>query len=222
MSYDVGERVRDMNANGTLASMNFPSFPGFAGTHLARMPDRELTNITVSAYNDWLIDEWAGAAPGRFLPMTLLPFFDVEASVAEIHRVAAKGSLAVTLPETPYGVGAPDYGSGYWDPIFKAMCETGQVGCFHIGGAYGLLKRPGVVDDQRPVRAVPAAHRGHVQRHPAERPAAHVPGAALRAVRGRHRMDPVLPRQVRARRAQPVVDPPRQAPAGQDDDRDLP
>ncbi|MET0579809.1 MAG: amidohydrolase family protein [Ilumatobacteraceae bacterium] len=141
-TYDVHERVRDMNANGTLASMNFPSFPGFSATHLARMPDRELTNFTVSAYNDWLIDEWAGAAPGRFLPMTVLPFFDVDASVAEVRRVAAKGSIAVTLPETPYGIGVPDYGSGYWDPIFEAMCDTGQVGCLHIGGAYGLLQRP--------------------------------------------------------------------------------
>ena len=28
--YDVHERVKDMNAGGILASMNFPSFPGFA------------------------------------------------------------------------------------------------------------------------------------------------------------------------------------------------
>ena len=141
-AYDARERVRDMNANGTLASMNFPTFPGFSATHLARMPDRELTNFTLSAYNDWLIDEWAASAPGRFLPMSVVPFFDVEASVAEIHRVAKKGSLAVTLPETPYGIGAPDFASGYWDPIFEALCDTGQVACLHIGGAYGLLQRP--------------------------------------------------------------------------------
>ena len=28
--YDVHERVKDMNAGGILAQMNFPSFPGFA------------------------------------------------------------------------------------------------------------------------------------------------------------------------------------------------
>src|SRR5581483_10918682 len=31
--YDVDARVGDMNAGGVLASMGFPSFPGFAGTH---------------------------------------------------------------------------------------------------------------------------------------------------------------------------------------------
>ena len=31
-TYDIHERVRDMNVNGVLAGMNFPTFPGFAGT----------------------------------------------------------------------------------------------------------------------------------------------------------------------------------------------
>ena len=148
-AYDVAERVRDMNANGTLASMNFPTFPGFAGTHLARMPDQKLTKIVVSAFNDWLIDEWAGSAPGRFMPMGVLPFFDIDASVAEVHRVAQKGCLAITLPETPYGLKLPDYGSGHWDPVFQALSDTGQVGCLHIGGSFGLFQRPGTatIDD---------------------------------------------------------------------------
>ena len=30
--YDVDERVRDMNVNGTLASINFPSWPGSAAS----------------------------------------------------------------------------------------------------------------------------------------------------------------------------------------------
>lgn len=141
-AYDVHQRVLDMDANGVFASMNFPTFPGFAGTHLAKMPDRELTRITVSAYNDWLIDDWAAAAPGRLLPMTIIPFFDIEASVAEIHRVAAKGCLAVTLPETPYGLDLPDYGSGHWDPVFAALCDTGMAACLHIGGSFGLFRRP--------------------------------------------------------------------------------
>src|SRR5215207_3571725 len=54
-AYDIHERVRDMDANGVLASMCFPTFPGFAGTHLARVgaEDPELTSAVVRAYNDW-------------------------------------------------------------------------------------------------------------------------------------------------------------------------
>ncbi len=32
--YDVHERVRDMNRNGILASMCFPTFTGFSARHL--------------------------------------------------------------------------------------------------------------------------------------------------------------------------------------------
>ena len=57
-------RVRDMDANGVLASMCFPTFAGFNGMSLARSTiDRELTKVIVSAYNDWHIDELAGEHP---------------------------------------------------------------------------------------------------------------------------------------------------------------
>ncbi len=37
--YDVNERIRDMNANGVLASMCFPSYPSFCGALFARQKD---------------------------------------------------------------------------------------------------------------------------------------------------------------------------------------
>src|ERR1700736_6239889 len=77
--YDIHERVRDMNANGLLASMNFPTSAGFAGAWLAGLPDRQLSAIAVSAYNDWHIDEWAGTYPGRFIPLGIGPLWDVDA-----------------------------------------------------------------------------------------------------------------------------------------------
>ena len=141
-TYDVEARVRDMDVNGVLAGLNFPTFPGFAGSHLARMPDQELNRVTVAAYNDYLLDEWVGKHPGRFIPMAVLPFHDIDASVAEIRRVAAKGCRAVTLPETPYGLDLPDFSTGHWDPVFKALCDHDMVACLHIGGGFGLVKRP--------------------------------------------------------------------------------
>jgi predicted TIM-barrel fold metal-dependent hydrolase len=140
--YDIAARVADMDANGMLAGMNFPTFAGFAGSHLAKMPDQALTAAAVAAYNDWHIDEVCGNNPGRFIPLAILPHFDIERSVTEIHRVAAKGCKAVSLPETPYGIGLPSFASGHWDPIFAALLETGITPCMHIGGGFGLLKRP--------------------------------------------------------------------------------
>jgi len=148
-TYDIHERVRDMNVNGVLAGMNFPTFPGFAGTHLAGMPDKQLALVAVKAYNDFIMDELVGSYPGRFIPMCIIPFFDIDASVEEIHRLAKKGCVSITMPETPYGVGQPDFASGHWDPVFKAMSDTGMVASLHIGGGFGLIQRPAsaLVDD---------------------------------------------------------------------------
>ena len=65
--YDVHERVRDMNRNGILASMCFPTFTGFSARHL-NMHREDVTLVMVSAYNDWHIDEWAGTYPGPVHP----------------------------------------------------------------------------------------------------------------------------------------------------------
>ena len=140
--YDIDARVADMDANGMLAGMNFPTFAGFAGTHLAKMPDRELTAAAISAYNDWAIDELAASHPGRFIPLGIVPFYDIDKAVAEVRRVAAKGCVALSLPEAPYGIGLPSFASGHFDPLFAAICETGMVPCLHIGGAFGLIQRP--------------------------------------------------------------------------------
>lgn len=140
--YDLGSRVRDMDANGTLASLNFPTFPGFAGQHLAAAPDHDLTKVVVAAYNDWQIDEWAGRHPGRMIPLGILPLWDVEASAAEVGRIAAKGCTAVTFPDATYARGYPSVYTDHWDPLFSACCDHDVAVCLHIGGAFNLLTRP--------------------------------------------------------------------------------
>ena len=75
-TYDIHERIRDMNVNGVLASMCFPSFPSLCGEMFFRQPDKELARVVLQAYNDWHIDEWCGAYPGRFIPLALLPLWD--------------------------------------------------------------------------------------------------------------------------------------------------
>ena len=78
--YDVHERVRDMNRNGILASMCFPTFTGFSARHL-NMTREDVTLVMVSAYNDWHIDEWAGSYPDRFIPIAILPTWNPEGNV---------------------------------------------------------------------------------------------------------------------------------------------
>ncbi|HUE07784.1 MAG TPA: amidohydrolase family protein, partial [Acidimicrobiales bacterium] len=99
--FDVHERIKDMDAGGVLGSMNFPSFPGFSGRLFAACEDKGLALAVLQAYNDWHIEDWCGAYPGRFIPMALPVLWDPELAAAEVRRVAAKGCHSLTFTENP-------------------------------------------------------------------------------------------------------------------------
>ena len=103
--YDVDLRVRDMDRNGVLASMCFPTFPGMAGTFFGNVDDKALAAAVLQAYNDWHIDEWAASHPGRFIPLPLCPLWDPEFAAEEVRRVAKKGCTAITFSEDPVSAG---------------------------------------------------------------------------------------------------------------------
>jgi predicted TIM-barrel fold metal-dependent hydrolase len=141
-TYDVHERVKDMDANGVLGSLNFPSFPRFSGALFAEvaMKDADLALAVVRAYNDWHIDKWCGAYPERFIPCALGPIWDVDLMVAEMRRVAAKGVHAVAFSMNPHGLGLPSLHDAYWDP-FWAVCEENEiVVCMHIGSGAAMVQ----------------------------------------------------------------------------------
>ncbi len=133
--YDVGERVRDMNAGGQLGGLNFPNFVGFSGQVLNEGPDRTVNEVMIKAYNDWHIDEWCASAPGRFIPCAILPLFDVDLAAAELRRAAAKGCHAVSFSENPANLGRPSLHEDYWDPLFAAACDAETVLCLHVGSS---------------------------------------------------------------------------------------
>ncbi len=133
--WDVNARVDDMNAGGTLASLCFPSFPQFAGQIFANTEDKALALAVLQAYNDWHIEEWAGAHPGRFIPLSLTPYWDPELMAAEVRRVAAREVRAVTWSENPEKLGVPSFHSERWDPFWKACDDEAMVVCLHIGSS---------------------------------------------------------------------------------------
>lgn len=137
--YDVHERVKDMNAAGVLASMNFPSFPGFSGRLFANEPDKDLALALVRAYNDFILDEWCGQYPDRFIPMAIPALWDVDVCVREVERVAAKGCHSLSFTENPVPLGFPSYHDAYWDPLWKAVCDHDIVVSVHLGSSGQLV-----------------------------------------------------------------------------------
>ncbi len=136
--YDIDERVRDMNVNGVLGSMCFPSFVQFCGQLFARTEDKDLAITMLRAYNDWHVESWCGAYPGRFIPLAVPPIWDPALMAEEVRRMAAKGSHAVTFSENPSKLGWPSFHSDHWDPFWAACAEEGTVVCLHIGSSSTL------------------------------------------------------------------------------------
>jgi predicted TIM-barrel fold metal-dependent hydrolase len=134
-TYDIHERVRDMNVNGVLGSMCFPSFPQFCGQLFSRTQDKELGLVMLQAYNDWHVDEWCGSYPGRFIPLGLPPIWDPELMAKEVRRLAAKGCHAITFSEDPAKLGWPSLHSEHWDPFYRACVEEGTIIALHIGSS---------------------------------------------------------------------------------------
>ncbi|MFN3725960.1 MAG: amidohydrolase family protein [Allosphingosinicella sp.] len=132
-TWNVHKRVEDMDANGIVGSICFATFPGFAGQRFQKTEDREAGLAAIRAYNDWHVHDWAGAAPGRFIPLMMIPFWDVRAAVEEIERMAKLGVHALAFSDNPAIMGFPSIHDPYWDPVWKACCDHKVVICCHIG-----------------------------------------------------------------------------------------
>jgi predicted TIM-barrel fold metal-dependent hydrolase len=136
-AWDIAARIADMDLNGVYASLCFPSFlPGFTGQRLQQLTDDpELALACVRAWNDWVLDDWCGYAPGRMIPLQIPYLLDPEVGAAEVRRNAERGFRAVTFSEAPHMLGLPSLHSGHWDPLMAACEETGTVVCLHVGSS---------------------------------------------------------------------------------------
>ncbi|WP_207934038.1 amidohydrolase family protein [Actinomadura sp. KC06] len=140
--YDSVARLEDMDRAGILASLCFPSVPRFCGQLFWEAEDKELAMLCVQAYNDFMIDEWCGSAPGRYIPLVIIPLWDPKAAAKEIERTAAKGARGVAFSENPAPLGLPTIHDPkrYWDPVFAAAQETELIVCMHVGSSSTMPK----------------------------------------------------------------------------------
>jgi predicted TIM-barrel fold metal-dependent hydrolase len=140
-TWNIHERVKDMDIDGVSVSICFPSFlPGFVGQRLTLWPDdEELALSAMRAYNDWHLEAWCGAYPDRFVPQQLPYLRDPHVAAQEIRQNAARGFKAVTFSEAPFKHDLPSIHSGYWDPFFAACEETETVICLHVGSGGEIM-----------------------------------------------------------------------------------
>jgi predicted TIM-barrel fold metal-dependent hydrolase len=149
-TWDIKERIADMDVDGVFASLNFPSALGFGGVRLTMLGDPEFVLALVRAYNEWHLEEWAGYRPERIIPCQIPYLLDATIAADEIRANAPRGYHTVTFPDLTHLVGLPSLFTEYWDPFWAACEETGTVVSVHACSG-GVANK---IDPKAPVRAV--------------------------------------------------------------------
>ncbi|MER5182536.1 amidohydrolase family protein [Streptomyces sp. NPDC002896] len=140
-AWNADERVAELSSIGILGSLCFPSFPRFAGQLFMQVKDRALGLASVQAYNNWMVEEWAGPHPDRLIPLGLMPLWDPVAMAEEVRRISKLGVHVVGFSENPSKLGLPSiYDDEFWKPFWTACCDEGTVVATHIGSSSSLPK----------------------------------------------------------------------------------
>lgn len=132
-SFDARKRLAFMDEEGIYAQVLYPNVGGFGSGGFLKLKEPTLMLECVRAYNDFLA-EWCSVDSKRLLGAAAVPFWDVTASVKEIHRVASLGHRTILACTAPQDFGQPRLAHPHWNPVWAAIEETGLPVSFHIGG----------------------------------------------------------------------------------------
>ncbi len=141
-AYDANARLKYMDEMGIWAMVMYPNVGGFGAQQFLKLNDPELMLTCVQIYNDWQT-EWASADSRRLLPITSIPFWDVEAAAEEVRRCSAMGHRGILFTGEPQYFGQPIIGDPHWNPLWQIACELDLPISFHVGSGdmnEGLIK----------------------------------------------------------------------------------
>lgn len=132
-TYDPHARLERLDENGIHAQLIYPNLVGFFA-HTFMKLDPGLGLECTRAYNDFL-SEWCSADPQRLIPLMALPFWDLEASVAEMERCKAQGHKGILFAHTFETLGLPNLPDPHWTPILDAAQSLELPVNFHTAFA---------------------------------------------------------------------------------------
>ena len=136
--YDPRERLKAMDAAGVAYSVLYPTIAGSGGETFGRIADPELELACVQVYNDWLLEEWAGASE-RFVPQCIAPLFPIGATIEEIRRSVKNGHRGVIYPSVPMELrDVPHINDAVYNPLWAACQELDVPICFHAGASSAI------------------------------------------------------------------------------------
>jgi len=130
-SWDPAERLRRMDEYGIYAQVLYPNLIGFE-TPVFRKQGDDLALACVQAYNDYISD-FASTAPKRFIPVTMIPYWDQDAALKEMERCRGNGHRGILFANKYEMVGLPHFTDPHWDRIYAAAQDLELSVNFHVG-----------------------------------------------------------------------------------------
>ena len=124
-----------MDECGIHAQVLFPNAVGLGGHRLnTEVKDEALRLLCVEIYNDAMA-EIQEESNLRFLPMPVMPAWDVDQCVKETERCAGLGLRGINMTSDPQDLGSPDLASRGWDPFWEVCADLHMPVHFHIGSS---------------------------------------------------------------------------------------
>ena len=132
-AWDPVVRLERMDQYGIHAQVLYPNIIGFEAALIMDLGD-ELSIVCTRAYNDFLT-EFASVDPARFIPITMVPFWNIDESLKEIRRAHDQGHKGVLFADKFEKIGLPGFTEPHWDPIYS-LCQDLELSInFHVGFA---------------------------------------------------------------------------------------
>lgn len=125
-------RLKKMDDYGIASQILYPNILGTDSTAFLIHPDQEFSLACVRAYNDFLVEEYY-AASDRFIPIAVMPYWDLEASLSEMKRCADNHHRGILVANKYEQAGLPGFTDPHWHPLYAAAQEMELPVNFHIG-----------------------------------------------------------------------------------------
>ncbi|MCU0274353.1 MAG: amidohydrolase, partial [Acidimicrobiales bacterium] len=135
-AHDLEARLQVMDELGIWAQIVYPNTVGFGGQRFLEQQDETLRLLAVELYND-ASAEMQERSGNRMFGMAIMPWWDIDLSVAEIRRAHAMGIRGINCGTGPHLLGLPDLSLSQpeWDPMWDVCAELEMPVNFHIGAS---------------------------------------------------------------------------------------
>ena len=135
---DRHARLAVMDGQGLHGAWLFPTLG--VGIEAALGHDPAAAMASFRAFNEWLDDDWGFAFDDRLFAAPYVCLVDLDAAVAEVDRVLARGARVLCLRPAPVRTpgGSTSPFTEAFDPFWARVAEAGVTVAFHGGDSgYG-------------------------------------------------------------------------------------